>query len=321
MSSLLHPDIERLFAQGLIGQPDPQAFTVKAARLGNLQITELFVGPGDPVKHWWDDYVETAHGRVGLRWYIPFHVHASALLIYVHGGGWVSGSIAAYDTLCRSIAARVEMPVLSIEYDRSPEARWPKALLQVTDVLAAAEMLCRTTGISVEKLAVLGDSAGGALLGGALHHAVEGQLRVPDAVVLLYPVLDASLDFDSYHRFATGFHLTTARMRWYWEQYVGAPFQQRIKDPHLSPLQSPHLHNFPPTMVISAECDPLHDEGQAFMRSLTRLGVLTKYVEVPGHIHGFMRFRRMLNDPQWGPDAVMERIKMFLHHVLLGVRI
>jgi acetyl esterase len=187
--------------------------------------------------------------------------------------------------------------------------------MQVADVVSRAEILARDAGIKIEKIAVIGDSAGGALLCGALHHLAEEMQYIPSAAVLLYPVLDASLEYESYTRFATGFHLTTARVRWYWEQYVGIPFQEiqhRSWDPYLSPIRSKQLHKFPPTMLISAECDPLRDEGEAFVQSLKHHGVRVEYLDVPGHVHGFMRFRKVLDDPNWGPDAIVERMRSFL---------
>ena len=163
----------------------------------------------------------------------------------------------------------------------------------------------RLQGLLVFKygLTVAGNSAGGCLLAGALHHMCFAGWPLPEKAVFIYPIVDASLAFPSYVHFCTGYHLTTARVQWYWKQYLGMDLSQmggRLLDPYISPLQSPHLHRFPSSLVVTAAFDPLHDEGVALVKRLhtASVPVPVQHINVPGEIHGFLRFRKALTDSQ-----------------------
>jgi acetyl esterase len=117
-------------------------------------------------------------------------------------------------------------------------------------------------------------------------------------LALVYPVTDARMLHGSYRRFATGYHLSAAQMAWFWQQYVPQEPAADVRpvtlaDADLSPLLADDLHRLPPTLVVTAQCDILHDEGQAFAALLASVGVEHEYLEVPAMIHGFLRFRSL----------------------------
>jgi acetyl esterase len=224
----------------------------------------------------------------------------------------VSGTLDSYDTLCRALALRTTRTVVSLAYSLSPEVRHPQALEEVADVIQTLQSPAQGEGLPTAHLTVCGDSAGGHLIAAAMHLLAERGLRLPDAAVLIYPIADVSMHYESYAAFADGYSLTAAKMQWFWSQYLG---QQNAdeNDPLLSPLQSPYLSRFPCTLVITAEFDPLRDEGVRLADRMSEEGAAVEWIDVPGQIHGFMRFRKALPDPEWGPDAIVKRIASFLN--------
>jgi acetyl esterase len=278
----------------------------------------MLVGPGEPVAFIWEDRAETQHGFVPLRWYVPELCQSDTLLVYVHGGGWVAGTLDSYDTLCRALALRTGATVISVGYSLSPKAVHPVALEEVLSVFRQVRLFASNAGYNMQRLAFAGDSAGGHLVAAALHVLLSTGSEMPDAAILIYPVLDPSMDRDSHRRFGSGYHLTVDRLRWYWEQYLGMELSNEaaiLSNPQISPLRSQWLPRFPPTMVITAACDPIRDEGFILAERLAAERVPVQYLEVPGQIHGFLRFRKVLTDPAWGPDAVMMRIGTFLRKI------
>lgn len=198
------------------------------------------------------------------------------LIVHLHGGGFVFNDIEVHDPVCRRFANRAGIPVLSVDYRRPPEHRFPAAPDDVDTVLAWLER--HRPG---EPLYAHGDSAGGNLaLVAALRH--PGLFR---AVALIYPFLDPTQAFDSYLTAADGFDPREAA--WYWEQYAATPAD--LTNPDLAPLTSDRLGTLPPTLVVTAEHDPLRDEGEELARRLDALGVEVTATRYLGQTHGFWR--------------------------------
>jgi acetyl esterase len=272
-------------------------------------------GPVEPVHRTWESSTETSQGAVRLRWYQAESVEQHSLIVYAHGGGWVAGDLDTHDIICRGLALRTHAIVLSVDYSLAPENIHPRPVLEVASVIEQARALAGSFGLDIRHLAVAGDSAGAHLIAAALHHLTVFGRGLPDACIFIYPVTDASLAYPSYTRFAEGFALTGERMRWFWEQYLGrdlASLGDALRDPYVSPVYSSNLHHFPPTLVITAACDVLHDEGVALVDQLRQNSVPVEHIDVPGQIHGFMRYRKVLTDPEHGPDAILTRIGDFL---------
>lgn len=311
MKDTLHPEVERLLDTVLRADSKAGAPTLEAIRTANLKTGELLGGPGEGVARVWNGIAQTSHGPRDLRWYLPFEEAVDSLILFVHGGGWVSGTLDSYDTLCRALALRTRRPVASLAYSLSPEARHPKAIEEVADVIQGMRELSVESGFPVGHLTVCGDSAGAFLIATAMHHLAEKSLCLPDTAVFIYPIADVSMRYESYKTFASGYSLTASKMQWYWDQYLGTE-DAAEDDPYLSPVLSRYLPKFPRSMIITAEFDPLRDEGMYFGDRLRNAGIQVERVDVPGQIHGFLRFRKALTDLEWGPDAVMERIGRFL---------
>lgn len=203
------------------------------------------------------------------------------VLLHLHGGGFALNDIDVHDAACRRLANRSAAAVLSVDYRRPPEHPFPAA---PDDVDTALGWLLREGpghGLATDRLAVHGDSAGANLaLVAALRH--PGRFR---ALVLIYPFIDARMRHASYDTEVGG--LDRDEAGWYWQQYASRPAD--LDDPRLSPYDAEELHQLPPTLVVTAEHDPLRDEGEELAGRMAQAGVNVVATRYLGMIHGFWR--------------------------------
>ncbi|MCV7233944.1 alpha/beta hydrolase [Mycobacterium branderi] len=226
---------------------------------------------------------ETIPGGIPVRIYRPAVDSALPILVYAHGGGFVFCDLDSHDELCRSIANLLPAVVVSVDYRLAPEHRWPAA---AEDIYAATHWAGTAKDLGdVTRIVVGGDSAGGNL---AAVTAVMARDRGGPPLagqLLVYPMLAADFDTESYRLFGNGFYNPRPALQWYWDQYVPSPVDRR--HPYASPLQA-DLTGLPPAVVVIAGHDPLRDEGIAFVRALMAAGVDTVCCRYDGGIHGFM---------------------------------
>jgi acetyl esterase len=209
-------------------------------------------------------------------------------VLYVHGGGWILGNGGTHDRLIRELAVGADAAVVFVEYDRSPEARYPVAIEQA---YATAQWVTRegaAEGLDASNLVVAGDSVGGnmtAVL--AILAKQRGDVTFLHQS-LYYPVTDAGQDTESYRTYADGPYLTAKAMAWFWDAYL--PEKDKRGDITASPLRASldDLAGLPPAFVIVDENDVLRDEGEAYARRLIEAGVPTTSVRYNGTMHDFM---------------------------------
>ncbi|GAC1328459.1 MAG: alpha/beta hydrolase [Mycobacteriales bacterium] len=226
-------------------------------------------------------------GEIPLRVYHPAGEPEQARpgIVFFHGGGWVVGDLDTHDAICRNLCATLPAVVVSVDYRRGPEDRFPAAVL---DAVAAVEWVAGRAaelGIRPEQLVVSGDSAGGNLAAVAALHCRDAGGPPLAAQMLFYPATDATLSHPSIQENATGYYLETRAMRWYVENY--APDADSVHDPRMSPLVA-DLAGLPAAVVATAEFDPLRDEGDAYAAKLAAAGVPVVSHCYPGLIHGFL---------------------------------
>jgi acetyl esterase len=217
---------------------------------------------------------------VGVRLYRPADA-TPGVVVHMHGGGFVFHDLDVHDRPCRRFANRLGMAVLSIDYRLAPEHRFPAAPDDVDTVLAWLDGAGSAIG-SDGPTYVHGDSAGGNL---ALVAALRNPGRL-DAAVLHYPFLDPSAGFASYELGAAA-AFDPREADWYWQQYAAGP--DDLTDPDLAPLLSDRLGTLPPTLVTTAEHDPLRDEGEHLAALIAAQGGQVTAARYLGQIHGFWR--------------------------------
>lgn len=223
--------------------------------------------------------VDLSADGVPVRLYRPDGARPG-VVVHLHGGGFVFHDVDVHDAGARRLANRTGLAVLSVDYRRPPEHRFPAAPDDVSTVVAWLDGAAPDLGLEGPAF-VHGDSAGGNLaLVAALRH--PGRFA---AAVLVYPFLDPTAGFASYAQTGNGFDPREAA--WYWEQYAATPAD--LEHPDLAPLRSDRLGTMPPTLVVTAEHDPLCDEGEDLARLLAEAGVAVTATRYLGQIHGFWR--------------------------------
>jgi acetyl esterase/lipase len=209
-------------------------------------------------------------------------------VLYIHGGGWVFGNAMTHDRLVRELAVGADAAIVFVEYDRSPEARYPVAIEQAYATARWITEHGAQNGLDADRLAVAGDSVGGNM---AAVMTILAKQRGDVAFIhqsLYYPVTDAGQDTDRYHEFADGPFLTAKGMAWFWDAYL--PDVAKRSEITVSPLRATieDLRGLPEAFIIVDENDVLRDEGEAYGRKLTAAGVRTTSVRYNGIIHDFM---------------------------------
>ena len=209
------------------------------------------------------------------------------LTVYYHGGGFVAYGLETHDQLCRELCAVGGVAVLSVEYRKAPEHRFPAPVDDAYAALLWAAGHAAELGTDAGRLAVAGDSAGGSLAIAVTQRARDEHGPVIRAQLLIYPVTDFQHTerYPSRRENAEGYFLTEARMQFFGQMYLADA--AHAAHPHVSPLVSADLKGLPPALVMTAEFDPLRDEGAAYAAALGAAGVPVQHLPGPGMIHGF----------------------------------
>lgn len=272
----------QLEALAALGAPALSEGTVEQARFNYDSATKP---EADRVVRVEDRSLPGPEGDVPVRLYATSHVPGLPVIVFCHGGGWVLSSVDGHDTLARRIAVRTGMMVVSVDYRLAPEHPFPAPH---DDCWAATAWLAEHAadwGGDPGRLAVCGDSAGGNLAAGvALRARDEGiDLRLQ---ALIYPCIDDRQDdYPSMTKNAHGYFLTAADMAWFWDHFV--PAQHRV-DARAVPARATDLTGVAPAIVMTAEYDPLRDEGERYADRLLDAGVPVEVVRYHGVVHGFV---------------------------------
>jgi acetyl esterase len=233
-----------------------------------------------------------------------------ALLAYFHGGGWVVGSLAEFDPLCREIAVRSGCAVLAVAYRKAPEHPYPAP---IDDAWAALQWIAGQQDALLGKpvpLLVGGDSAGANLTIAVTFRARAKSSPRIAAQLLVYPVTDYNLESPSYVDPENQLMLTRETMAWYWGHYV--PDATKRREPEASPLRAADLSGLPPAIVVTAEHDVLRHEGEEYARRLREAGVPVSHRRFDGQMHGFLMMVELLPGSAIGLEYVSEMLRQIL---------
>ena len=274
-------------------RPYQELGVAEARRLVDMNAVELF-GALEEVARVEDVDLDGVPGRV----YEPTGAGAG-VLVWLHGGGWAIGSLESHDPLCRALAARSGSRVVAVDYRLAPEHPHPAAL---EDSWTATIWAAREFG----PVAVGGDSAGGHLAAVVALRARD--LHVPLRLqVLVVPATDYAFETASYAENGTGYGLERTTMEWFWDLYV--PERGNAADLEVSPLRAPDVSATATALVVTAEFDPLRDEGEAYAAKLRDARVDVEHRRAAGMVHGFLRMPGVIERASETIDRVAVRVR------------
>jgi acetyl esterase len=278
-----------------------EKMTAQEARKAMDQMAAVTRGPGEPVAKVQDRTVPGPDVPVPVRIYFPEGAAPFPVMVFYHGGGWVIGNVDSHDALCRKLTNAIGCVTVSVDYRLAPEAKFPAA---AEDCYAATRWVSENAaalGCDPKRLAVCGDSAGGNLAA-VVPLMARDRGKPPIAFqVLMYPCTDGSLETGSMRELAEGYFLTRGAMAWFWNHYVRD--HNDLKHPYAAPTHAPELKGLPPALVITAEYDPLRDEGEAYAAKLRAAGVPVTSTRYDGTIHGFVS---MADNLDKGKEAIKQ---------------
>lgn len=246
--------------------------------------------------------------KVPIRIYTPVGTAPLPLLVFFHGGGWVLGDIESHDGTSRELANKAGCIVVSVGYRLAPEHKFPAA---PEDCYAATKWVALNAaafGGDPTRIAVGGDSAGGNLAAAVAQMAAD-RGGAPGLVhqLLIYPVTNYAFDTPSYRENGEGYLLTQELMQWFWKQYLSS--DEDGKNAYASPLQARELRRVAPAFVITAEFDPLRDEGEAYAARLKEAGVPVEAKRYDGAIHGFFNLGHIIDQGKQVMNDAVTRLK------------
>jgi len=305
----IDPDAARVLeALRQADRPAMETLTPEQARAGFRAMREAMNQPVPEMAEVRDLEADGPMGNTPLRLYRSHGAGArpSPVIVFFHGGGWVLGDLESHDIQCRNLANAGACSVVAVDYRLAPEHRFPAA---VNDCIAAVSWVARhgaVLGVDPWRIAVAGDSAGGNLATvAALAAAASGAPKIM-AQILVYPVTDLRMGYDSYRRVGEGYTLTAPAMAWFRDQYLNAP--EEVSDWRVSPLLADNLAAAPPAFIVTAGLDPLCDEGEAYAGALRKAGAEVEFHCCSGQMHGFLGATGVIAQA----DSVLAEIGGFL---------
>ncbi|WP_018298703.1 alpha/beta hydrolase fold domain-containing protein [Fangia hongkongensis] len=267
----------------------------------------LYAGKVEEIASVRDFSIKGADHDIPVRLYHPNPAKRLPIIVYTHGGGFVSGTLDGFDAPCRSLAKATNCVVVAVDYRLAPEHQYPAGFNDVYTVAKWAFEHAADIKATNEKFAMIGDSAGGNYTALCVNKAAKtGDFVVSDQV-LIYPTTDLSHETASMEEFAQGYLLEAKQVLWNQTQYL--PEKTDLRAANISPLYEENLSNIPRTFVFTAGYDPLRDEGLLYAQKLLKAGVQTHHYHFDNMIHAFINFAKIV--PQ-ETAMLYERIDKFL---------
>lgn len=308
----LHPQAQKLLdVAKAAGLPPLHKVSVTEAR-ARMAAAFTTRGEPEPVCAVKDLQIVASAGEIPARVYRPAVDDSLPAVIFFHGGGWVLNSIATHDALCRALANLSGCAIISLDYRLAPEHKFPAAIEDAWFATRWVAAHAAELGVDFQRLAVAGDSSGGTLAAAVTILARSHRDPVLACQVLIYPVTDHwNTGTASYQENATGYSLYKDLMVWFWNHYL--PVNADLSDPRLCPLRAKDFTALPPALVLTAEYDPLRDEGESYAQRLRAAGVSVEAERYLGMMHGFLIQFPNLDDGRRGLDHIAAFLRRHLH--------
>lgn len=307
----LDPQAQKLL-DATVGLPPIEALPVQKVRIRFLEAFRTR-GALELMHDVQDRSIPGNDGEIRIRIYTPRGGEILPALVFFHGGGGVVGSLETHDALCRSLANNAECKVVSVDYRLAPEHKYPAALY---DCFAATQWACQNAASfdgDPDRVAVGGDSVGGSLAAGVALMARDRGGPKLAYQLMFYPMVDYYIPgAPSYEVNGSGYFLTKSAIRWFLNHYLPEDFDR--DDPYLFPLRSRDLRGLPPATIMTAEFDPLRDEGEMYAMRMREAGIPVHLRRIDGMMHGFTVMAKRL-------DKAREALKEAAFHLKAAFRI
>ena len=293
VSDKLKPFLEQVNEAIAAAKADNIGFEVETTRQ-NLNNLSALLGDGPDIRQVADRYINHGDHKLEARVYHPAPEQPLPVIMHYHGGGHMCGSVELYDTISRYLADICHCIVIAVEYRLSPEFPYPIGLDDCAYALKHKQEFLKDLRYS-ERTIIVGDSAGGAICSSlAMRSQSDKALRI-DKQVLIYPSVDYTMTSESFFENGNGFLLEKEKVVWYFEQYFqGKTSLEQLK--LASPLHGEMSNLLPETLVFTAGCDPLRDEGQQYVKALDDAGVKVNHIQFDGMIHAYMLLHTLVED-------------------------
>ena len=303
---MLHPTLKEMIEVTREAKNLPiSRLSIAEIRRGPLKMKPL-AGEPKPLAKVMNHIIHTGEGNLLMRLYYPQENKPLPTVLYFHPGGFVKGDIDTHDSVCRSLAEASGCLIASINYPKAPEHPYPQAIKAAKAALlwiATHPKELNADG----RLAVAGENAGGnlaAVLTQEVRELVQPHISFQ---VLIYPQTDLTFSTLSHQEYGSGYLLERDSLEWYKKQYL--PKKTDPTSPHISPLFARDFSSLPPALILSAEYDPMRDEGEIYAQKLQSAGVPTILKRYPGMVHGFFQMGGLIDDARLAMEFVGETFK------------
>jgi len=312
---MLEPILKNFLAQ-LYAQPGPKMweFTPAEAREAFALLMQ-FVAPKDVIVGKVEDLQASgANGNIPLRSYTPPESGPAPLpvLIFFHGGGFVIGNLDTHDGLCRVLCRESGARVIAVDYRLAPEHKFPAAVDDAYAAICWVAANADRLGVDPKRMAIGGDSAGAALATVSARTAREKAGPEIALQLLMFPPTDLGADTASRRNWTDGYFLDRLTIKWFFNNYL--PNGADLHDPRLSPLYASNLRGVAPVWLLTAEYDPLHDEGLEYAAKLRDSGVPVTVVDYPGLVHDFIYLDAVLPQAREALRAAAQAVRDALYN-------
>ena len=307
----LDPQMERILAEDRkLGLPAYHRLSPSQARQQMLDSSPP-VDPKLSVSRVKDMTIPGFDAALPIRCYYPQGEPPYPVVVYFHGGGWVMGNLDTHHAICHALTHTSDCLVVAVDYRLAPEHKFPAATQDAYTATCWVSESADQIGADASRMAIMGESAGATLSTVACIMIRErGGPRLA-LQVLVYPVTDCNFQTRSHKKYADGYMLTREMMKWIWDQYLTD--KGEATDPYVSPLRAENLRDLPKALVLTAEYDPLCDEGEAYARRLMEAGVKVRHSRYDGVVHGFFRMTNRVDRARQALQQVSSALKNALH--------